>query len=1019
MMKELLQSISAWIGRLRSRLHPAAVAATLLVTALIAFVLWEGITSTVQAHLLANRVAPSLTYQVEEGPSPSIVFPETGPYNERLGYARIPEWVERLERSGYRVEEQARVSPLYHRLAHHGLVPVYREKVQTGLEILDRDDRAIFRAVHPMHVFEAFEDVPDVVLATLLFIENRTLLDSRYPHRNPAVEWRRLARASFEFAFLRPFTDRSIPGASTLATQMEKFRHSPEGITPGAGEKLRQMTSATIRTYLDGENSMASRRRIAVDYLNSVPLAAIAGHGEVIGLADGLWTWYGSDVEEVSRLLGAEVDDPDTLAAQGVAYRQVLGLLLAQRRPTWYLGREAGREGLAELVDVYLDLLAEEEVISPELRDAALAAETRLRRQTPDGVGPHFVDRKAANAVRPPLARALGSWDLYELDRLDLTVRSTFDAPVQEEVARVLRQLQDPEFVRSQGLQAPRLLLGGNPEDVAYAFTLYERTPEGHVVRVETDTFEGPFNLNRGTKLDLGSTAKLRTLVHYLEVIEELYFTYRELSPEALRGLELHPEQALARWTVDYLLRFPEADSQEILAAALQRRYSANPGERFYTGAGVHTFRNFDAVHNSQVLSVRNAFAHSVNLPFIRIMRDLVRHHVHSDPDSLWAMVRNGDDPRRQEYLERFAHREGRQFMSTFYRRYPTDPNERTRERVLEVLVQGQARTSTRQAWAFRSVLPEAGSGELGEFLRSQPQGVNLTPEAVERLYRQTDPGEWGLHDLGYLAGVHPLELHVVRNLLEDPHATLTQILDRSHDETLESYQWLFRTRHQSAQDQRLRILVEEEAFRHIHGAWVRLGYPFDSLVPSYATAIGSAADRPDSLAELVGIILNEGVRRPQLRIRELRFAEGTPYETLLAAEPAPGEQVLSGELSSVLLDALGAVITEGTGRRLAAGIPMPEGDPIPVAGKTGTGNHTFKVFGPGGRLLEERPVNRTATLVFTAGDRFYGTITAFVEGEESRAHGFTSSLPAQILRMLGPALAPLFETDDESAPVA
>jgi hypothetical protein len=33
--------------------------------------------------------------------------------------------------------------------------------------------------------------------------------------------------------------------------------------------------------------------------------------------------------------------------------------------------------------------------------------------------------------------------------------------------------------------------------------------------------------------------------------------------------------------------------------------------------------------------------------------------------------------------------------------------------------------------------------------------------------------------------------------------------------------------------------------------------------VPSYATAIGSSADRPLALAELMGIIVNDGQRRP------------------------------------------------------------------------------------------------------------------------------------------------------------
>ena len=36
--------------------------------------------------------------------------------------------------------------------------------------------------------------------------------------------------------------------------------------------------------------------------------------------------------------------------------------------------------------------------------------------------------------------------------------------------------------------------------------------------------------------------------------------------------------------------------------------------------------------------------------------------------------------------------------------------------------------------------------------------------------------------------------------------------------------------------------MLEVEAFLDIHQRWPRLGYPFDHLVPSLATALGSSA---------------------------------------------------------------------------------------------------------------------------------------------------------------------------------
>jgi len=74
-------------------------------------------------------------------------------------------------------------------------------------------------------------------------------------------------------------------------------------------------------------------------------------------------------------------------------------------------------------------------------------------------------------------------------------------------------------------------------------------------------------------------------------------------------------------------------------------------------------------------------------------------------------------------------------------------------------------------------------------------------------------------------------------------------------------------------QDKRIRIILEQDAFASIHKAWQRLGYPFKKLVPSYATAIGSSADRPEALAEIMGIIISEGVHKPAYLIQEITFA--------------------------------------------------------------------------------------------------------------------------------------------------
>ncbi len=51
--------------------------------------------------------------------------------------------------------------------------------------------------------------------------------------------------------------------------------------------------------------------------------------------------------------------------------------------------------------------------------------------------------------------------------------------------------------------------------------------------------------------------------------------------------------------------------------------------------------------------------------------------------------------------------------------------------------------------------------------------------------------------------------------------------------------------------------------------------------------------------------------------------------------------------------------------------------------------------------------VNRTATFVFYLGDRYFGTLTALVPGEQAGQFVFTSSLATQILKTLLPKLQP------------
>lgn len=336
------------------------------------------------------------------------------------------------------------------------------------------------------------------------------------------------------------------------------------------------------------------------------------------------------------------------------------------------------------------------------------------------------------------------------------------------------------------------------------------------------------------------------------------------------------------------------------------------------------------------------------------------------------------------------------------------------------MLVSGVKPIPSRLAVTFRSVKPDASINEFASFMRSNLQDQNLTYEDINELYKKYSKSAFNLADRGYIARIHPLELWTAEYLINHPDAKIEEVMEASKNERQEVYSWLFKTNKKHAQDIRIRTLIEVEAFQEIHKAWKRLGYPFDYLTPSLATAIGSSGDRPAALAELVGIIQNNGVLYPSTRVERLHFAKDTPYETIMEISKSGGEQVIAPEIAEVVKSALINVVENGTAKRLNKTFVRSDGTYIPVGGKTGTGDNRRDIYGPRGRLIESKVISRTATFVFLIGDRFFGTVTAYVEGPSASSHKFTSSLPVQLMKVLAPKLMPLIEgkTKTHKAPI-
>ncbi len=476
-----------------------------------------------------------------------------------------------------------------------------------------------------------------------------------------------------------------------------------------------------------------------------------------------------------------------------------------------------------------------------------------------------------------------------------------------------------------------------------------------------------------------------------------------------LAGRAASAHDPLSRWVFEYLAAHPRAALEEVVAASLDRRFSASPHETFFTGGGVHTFVNFNPDDNGRIMTVREGIRNSVNLVFIRLMREIVQYHKAALGYDERAIFTDTHHPVRRELLDEFVAGEGRKLLWRYYHRYRDKS-----EAEATALLFGRRLTPRTVAIAHYylhgpdsppAALAAALAAAFGPGAPDSLDTARLTKAyARTRLSRQ---------DAAYLGRLHPLELWTVEHLLAHPDAEWSSFTEASSPALVESYDWLYRPRAKRAQDARIRILLETKAFAEIHTVWQRLGYPFGSLVPSLATSIGSSADRPAALAELVGIILRDGVRAPMQRVQNLDFAAGTPYEIRLEPDQKIGREVMPREVAGALRGCLVDVVENGTARRAHGAVHDTAGALIPIGGKTGSGDNRIKSFARGGRLIGSQVVSRTASFAFFIGDRFFGVITAYVAGEEAAAYSFTSSLPTQILKILGPSLEPL------AAPIA
>src|SRR5262249_43037245 len=161
---------------------------TLSVLLAVACIYIEIQTSLLQSWFF-TRTNEQLSYQLTEGQSTAIAFPRSAPFDDRRGYSKLPAFQSQLQAQGYQVTQQVQLNK-------RGISPLYVEPPKTGLDIRGANGVPLFRHAQSEFLFAKMDDIPPLLVKTLLFLESRDLDHPASPWQNPAVEWDRLFKAA-------------------------------------------------------------------------------------------------------------------------------------------------------------------------------------------------------------------------------------------------------------------------------------------------------------------------------------------------------------------------------------------------------------------------------------------------------------------------------------------------------------------------------------------------------------------------------------------------------------------------------------------------------------------------------------------------------------------------------------------------------------------------------------------------------------------------------------------------------
>ena len=759
------------------------------------------------------------------------------------------------------------------RLLDWGVAPPYREPPVAGLRVSGMDGAAALRR-HPLAALVRRLRGRSRRCSCTRCCTSRTASCSRPTTRAPirpssGTAWRR--RACSTPAPSSACRYRCRAAARSRSSSRSTVTHRT-GRTSSPLDKLRQVAGASLKAYRDGADTREWRREIVVDYLNTAPLAAAPGYGEINGLGDGLYAWFGIDLADVKR--GARRPTA-TRQRRARAYKHALALLIALRAPTTYLqtrSRRARRQGQRVRAPARQGRRhrrgagagrAGDTAAVPRPRAGGAAAAVRRARRRPTRSAP----------------RCCSGWTCRaSTSSTGCTSKPTAPStsPLQNEVERLFDNLTDKDFVRANGLTGERLLRNADPT----AGRLQPDALRAHAGTATCcastpTTSSGP---STSTAASSSISAAPPSCARWPTTSKSspcstASCTRRTPRRSTARARATRTATRSPRGRRETLAKQPDIGLDALLQAALDRQLFRQPGRSLLhrrRHARVRQLRQ----ERQPAQAHRPRRAAQLDQPGVR------------PPDARpGALSPRPPRLRRRRWCSKDPHHPDRERMRPGARRR----RERARcccgriaaiggltpDAAIASWLGSRAKSPRHLAILFfawqlgdtpaqldewleaRSVTGASGrsaqAGQRATAARTSTlldYGVPARPPSARSLGARRDRARAGRHLGRACTSAAPRRARTPRSGCSAPRA-------------------------RRAQNQRLRIRVERDAFKRMTPYWQRLGFPFERLVPSYATAIGSSSDRPAALADLMGIIVNDGMRLPMLRLTRLQLGRG------------------------------------------------------------------------------------------------------------------------------------------------